>query len=95
MFRVYLNVKKSLIMSNVCLHVDFILTMLFTKVIFMNNHGKGDRKEQQKRRRFRRKNLTKKLKEKKQVYIDKITNRISWKSLETLSRLYDIMTNLD
>ena len=30
----------------------------------MNNHGKGDRKEQQKRRRFRRKNLTKKLKEK-------------------------------
>lgn len=33
--------------------------------------------------------------EKKQVYIDKITNRLSWKSLETLRRLYDIMTNLD
>ena len=33
--------------------------------------------------------------EKKQVYIDKITNILSGKSLETLSRLYDIMTNLD
>ena len=36
--------------------------------------------------------------EKKQVYVDKITNRLSGKSLETLKtlrRLYDIMTNLD
>ena len=33
--------------------------------------------------------------EKKQVYIDKITNRLSNKSLETLRKLYDIMTNLD
>ena len=33
--------------------------------------------------------------EKKQVYIDKITNRLSGKSLETLRKLYDIMTNLE
>lgn len=33
--------------------------------------------------------------EKKQVYIDKITNRLSSKSLETLRKLYDIMTNLN
>lgn len=33
--------------------------------------------------------------EKKQFYIDKITNRLSGKSIEILSRLYDIMTNLD
>ncbi len=33
--------------------------------------------------------------EKKQVYIDKITNRLSDKSLETLRKLYDIMVNLD
>ena len=33
--------------------------------------------------------------EKKQVYIDKITNRLSVKSIETLRKLYDIMTNLD
>jgi hypothetical protein len=33
--------------------------------------------------------------EKKQVYIDKITNRLNSKSLETLRKLYDIMTNLD
>lgn len=33
--------------------------------------------------------------EKKQVYIDKITNRLSGKPLETLRKLYDIMTNLD
>ena len=33
--------------------------------------------------------------EKKQVYIDKITNRLSGKSLEALRKLYDIMTNLD
>lgn len=32
--------------------------------------------------------------EKKQVYIDKITNRLGGKSLETLRKLYDIMTNL-
>ena len=32
--------------------------------------------------------------EKKQVYIDKITNRLGGKSLETLKKLYDIMTNL-
>jgi hypothetical protein len=34
-------------------------------------------------------------KEKKQFYIEKITNRLSSKSLETLRKLYDIMTNLD
>ena len=33
--------------------------------------------------------------EKKQVYIDKITNRLGGKSLDTLIKLYDIMTNLD
>ena len=33
--------------------------------------------------------------EKKQVYIDKITKRLNGKSLETLRKLYDIMTNLD
>lgn len=33
--------------------------------------------------------------EKKQVYIDKITNRLRGKSLKTLRKLYDIMTNLD
>ena len=33
--------------------------------------------------------------DKKQVYIDKITNRLSVKSIETLRKLYDIMTNLD
>ena len=33
--------------------------------------------------------------EKKKVYIDKITNRLSRKSLETLKRLYYIMTTLD
>lgn len=33
--------------------------------------------------------------EKKQVYIDKITNRLSSKSLESLRKLYDIMTKLD
>lgn len=33
--------------------------------------------------------------EKKQVYIGKITKRLSWKSLETLRKLYDMMTNLD
>lgn len=33
--------------------------------------------------------------EKKQVYINKITNRLNSKSLEILRKLYDIMTNLD
>jgi len=33
--------------------------------------------------------------EKKQVYIDKIINRLNGKSLETLRKIYDIMTNLD
>lgn len=33
--------------------------------------------------------------EKKKVYIDKITNRLSGKSLETLRKIYDIMTNLN
>lgn len=33
--------------------------------------------------------------EKKRVYIDKITSRLSGKSLESLRKLYDIITNLD
>ena len=33
--------------------------------------------------------------EKKQVYIDKITKRLNSKPLETLRKLYDIMTNLE
>lgn len=33
--------------------------------------------------------------EKRQVYIDKITKRLSGKSLETLRKIYDIMTNLN
>lgn len=33
--------------------------------------------------------------EKKQVYVDKIAKRLKGKSLETLRKLYDIMTNLD
>ena len=33
--------------------------------------------------------------EKKQIYIDKITNKLNSKSLESLRKLYDIMTNLD
>ena len=33
--------------------------------------------------------------EKKQVYIDKITKRLNGKSLETLRKLYDIITNSD
>lgn len=33
--------------------------------------------------------------ERKQGYIDKITKRLSSKSLETLMKLYDIMTNSD